>query len=183
MTDELLVRRARKGDRAAVDRLLRDHYDVVRSVCHRIVANPADADDAVQNALIAIVRALPSFDGRAKFSTWVYRIATNAALDEVRRIRRRPVPTDHDTLTPSPTGERTGAVDAQIDVRAALEKLPEEYRVAMVLRHVADLDYADIAVILDVPVGTVRSRLARGRDQLGTLLGARGNEDGPGSVT
>ena len=98
MTDELLVRRARKGDRAAVDRLLRDHYDVVRSVCHRIVANPTDADDAVQNALIAIVRALPSFDGRAKFSTWVYRIATNAALDEVRRARRRAIPHDDATL-------------------------------------------------------------------------------------
>lgn len=183
MTDELLLRRARKGDRAAVDRLLRDHYDVVRSVCHRIVANPADADDAVQNALIAVVRALPSFDGRSKFSTWVYRIATNAALDEVRRIRRRAVPTDHDTLAPPPANERTGAVDAQIDVRAALEKLPEEYRVAMVLRHVGDLDYADIAVILDVPVGTVRSRLARGRDQLGTLLGNGGNEDVSGNVT
>lgn len=182
MSDELLLRRARKGDRAAVDRLLRDHYDIIRAVCRRIVANPADADDAVQNALIAIVRALPSFDGRSKFSTWVFRIATNAALDEVRRIRRRPVPHDHEMLSPSPAAERTGAVDAQIDVRSALEKLPEEYRVAMVLRHVADLDYADIAVILDVPVGTVRSRLARGRDQLGALLGG-GNEPAGGSVT
>lgn len=68
------------------------HYDSVRTVCHRIVVNKADAEDATQHALISIVRALPGFDGRSKFSTWVYRIATNAALDEVRRIRRRPTP-------------------------------------------------------------------------------------------
>lgn len=182
MTDELLLRKARTGDRTAVDAVLREHYDMVRAICRRIVSNQADSDDAVQNALIAIVRALPSFDGRSKFSTWVYRIATNAALDEVRRIRRRPVPVDETSLAPVPSGERTGAVDAQIDVRAALEKLPEEYRVAMVLRHVADLDYADIAVILDVPVGTVRSRLARGRDQLGALLAGPGNQPGGGGV-
>jgi RNA polymerase sigma-70 factor (ECF subfamily) len=182
VSDELLLRRARNGDRAAVDSLLREHYGIVRAVCHRIVVNAADADDAVQNALIAIVRALPSFDGRSKFSTWVYRIATNAALDEVRRIRRRPVPHDNDGLDVAQVAERTGAVDAQIDVRDALEQLPEEYRVAMVLRHVADLDYADIAVILDVPVGTVRSRLARGRDRLEALLGD-GNEPTGGGVT
>lgn len=178
--DELLVARARRGDRAAVEALVRSHYDTVRAVCHRIVANAQDAEDATQNALIAIVRALPNFDGRAKFSTWAYRIATNAALDEVRRIRRRPVPADHETLAPPPVADRADAVGAQIDVRTALEQLPEEFRVAMVLRHVADLDYAEIAVILEVPVGTVRSRLSRGREQLASLLG---NPAPPGDVT
>ncbi|MFM9226174.1 MAG: RNA polymerase sigma factor [Actinomycetota bacterium] len=178
--DELLVRRARRGERAAVDELLRVHYDMVRAVCHRIVIDRHDADDAVQNALIAIVRALPSFDGRSKFSTWVYRIATNAALDEVRRIRRRPLPVDDEILAPSPVADGSAAVDAQIAVRGALEKMPEEFRVAMVLRHVADLDYAEIAEILGVPVGTVRSRLSRGREQLAELLG---NQIPPGGVT
>jgi len=178
--DELLVRRARRGDRAAVDELLRVHYDTVRAVCHRIVIDRHDADDAVQNALIAIVRALPSFDGRSKFSTWVYRIATNAALDEVRRIRRRPLPVDDEILAPPPVADGSAAVDAQIAVRGALEKMPEEFRVAMVLRHVADLDYAEIAEILGVPVGTVRSRLSRGREQLAELLG---NQIPPGGVT
>lgn len=178
--DELLVRRARRGERAAVDELLRIHYDTVRAVCHRIVIDRHDADDAVQNALIAIVRALPSFDGRSKFSTWVYRIATNAALDEVRRIRRRPLPVDTEILAPAPVADGSAAVDAQIAVRGALEKMPEEFRVAMVLRHVADLDYAEIAEILGVPVGTVRSRLSRGREQLAELLG---NQFPRGGVT
>ena len=154
-----------------MDALLRVHYDTVRAVCHRIVINRSDAEDATQMALISIVRALPSFDGRSKFSTWIYRIATNAALDEVRRIQRRPIPTEKESVYDSPTSDRTSAVDAQMDVSGALSQLPEEYRTAIVLRHVADLDYEEIAAIQGVPVGTVRSRLARGRAQLAEILG------------
>lgn len=183
MTDDaLLLRRAQRGDKGAVDVLLRQHYDTVRAVCHRIVINRQDAEDATQMALISIVRALPTFDGRSKFSTWVYRIATNAALDEVRRIRRRPRPTADDALAVPAQHDRSSAVDAQIDVRAALEQLPEEYRVAMVLRHIADMDYADIAIALDVPVGTVRSRLARGRDQLASILQSQQGFGGAGGI-
>lgn len=170
-SDALLVKRAQRGDRNAVDSLLRENYDVVRAVCHRIIINTADAEDATQIALMSIVRALPSFDGRAKFSTWVYRIATNAALDELRRIRRRDVPNDDATFENVSVGDATNAVDAQMDVSAALAEIPEEFRVALVLRHIADLDYEEIAVILQVPVGTVRSRLSRGRAQLAALLG------------
>ncbi|CAB4601178.1 unannotated protein [freshwater metagenome] len=171
MDDDLLIRKAKKGDAAAIDALLRTHYDTVRAVCHRIVVNKSDAEDATQVALISIVRALPQFDGRSKFSTWIYRIATNAALDEVRRIRRRPMPTDKEAVYDTATPDATAAVDAQIDVSGALAQLPEEYRTTLVLRHVADLDYEEIAVIQGVPVGTVRSRLARGRAQLAEILG------------
>lgn len=169
--DELLVRRAQRGDQKAIESLLRLHYDTVRAVCHRIVINSADAEDATQMALIAVVRALPSFDGRSKFSTWIYRIATNAALDELRRIRRRAIPHDGDTFASLPVADGVGAVDAQLDVSAALTQVPEEFRVVLVLRHIADLEYDEIAVILDIPVGTVRSRLSRGRAQLSALLG------------
>ena len=176
--DDLLIQRAKRGDSVATDTLLRMHYDSVRAVCHRIVVNKADAEDATQHALISIVRALPGFDGRAKFSTWVYRIATNAALDEVRRIRRRPTPTDIDATFVLPVSDATGAVEAQMDVAQALALLPEEYRTTLVLRHVADLDYEEIAEIQGVPVGTVRSRLARGRTQLANILGNQDTSTG-----
>lgn len=176
--DDLLIQRAKRGDSVATDTLLRMHYDSVRAVCHRIVVNKADAEDATQHALISIVRALPGFDGRAKFSTWVYRIATNAALDEVRRIRRRPTPTDIDATFVLPVADGTGAVEAQMDVAQALALLPEEYRTTLVLRHVADLDYEEIAEIQGVPVGTVRSRLARGRTQLANILGNQDTSTG-----
>lgn len=172
-----------RGDRAATDALLRAHYDTVRAVCHRIVINRADADDATQQALISIVRALPGFDGRSRFSTWAYRIATNAAIDEIRRTRRRGVPTDGhviETLSPA-AADHAGPATDRMDFESALARVAPEYRQVLVMRHVADMEYADIADALDVPVGTVRSRLARGRAQ---LTGFLGNQDpGPDRQT
>ena len=185
--DHDLVAAARAGDRRALDTLLRRHYDRVHAVCRRIAGSTRDADDAAQEAMISIVRGLPRFDGRSQFSTWAYRIATNAALDELRRRKRRPVlhvvddegePPD----APDPIADRqvTGVVDRMV-IDAALDALPEEFRAAVVLRDVADLDYAEIADALGVPVGTVKSRIARGRAQLTAALG--NHEPGRGRPT
>ena len=89
-----LVAAARRGDRRALDTLLRRHFDRVHALARRIMTNDADADDATQDALIAAVRGLSRFDGRSAFSTWLYRITTNACLDELRRRGRRPVAVD-----------------------------------------------------------------------------------------
>lgn len=172
--DEFLVRRAVSGDRDALESLLRAHYDSVRAVCHRIVINAEDADDATQMALIAISRSITSFEFRSSFSTWVYRLATNAALDELRRIRRRPLAVD-DSVLDRPIGDTTDRVDLRVAIDGALARLSPEFRVVMVLRHVANLDYEEIASIIDVPVGTVRSRLSRARAQMAATLG---NHDG-----
>ena len=168
--DDLVLTRAQKGDTAALDAVLRHHYDAIRSICHRIVINSADAEDATQMALISVARALPSFDRRASLSTWIYRIATNAALDELRRISRRPVPTQ-DSAIDRAQPDTTGDVDTQMLIAQALGGVAPEYRVVLVLRHVADLDYEEIATILDIPIGTVRSRLARGRTRLTEIVG------------
>lgn len=174
--EDALIARARRGDRAATDALLRMHYDTVRAVCRRIVIDAHAAEDATQTAMIAVVRALPAFDGRAKFSTWLYRIATNAAIDEIRRIRRRPVPMEHSHMQNEAVADRTDWVTDRLAFESALSCVSEEYRPALVLRHVADLDYEAIAEVLGLPVGTVRSRLARGRTQ---LIEAIGNSDAP----
>jgi RNA polymerase sigma-70 factor, ECF subfamily len=168
-TDTELVDAAVAGDRVALEQLLRRHQQRIHAVCRRIVGNDADAADASQNALVLVVRNLHRFDGRSAFSTWVYRIATNAALDELRRRGRRAVPTAFDVSereTPRDgalDGDFTEGVVDRDELEAALAALPEEFRVAVVLRDVADLDYAEIAEVLDIPPGTVRSRIARGR--------------------
>lgn len=174
--DAALVDAARAGDRAALDALLDRHLDQIHALCRRIVGHPEDALDATQEALLAIARGLPRFDGRARFTTWMYRVATNAALDELRRARRRPEPTDAAGDRAEPIAERDafGAVDARLTIDTALAALPEEFRVAVVLRDLADLDYAEIASVLDLPAGTVRSRIARGR---AVLRGALGEPD------
>jgi RNA polymerase sigma-70 factor (ECF subfamily) len=180
--DRALVVAAQAGDRQALDVLLRRHYDRVHAICRRIAGATRDADDAAQEAMISIVRGLARFDGRSAFSTWTYRIATNAALDELRKRDRRPTPhvADPDGTAPEvadPRSHRTveSAVD-RISIDEALDELPEEFRVAVVLRDVCDLDYAEIADTLGVPIGTVKSRIARGRSLLAVRLG---NPDPP----
>jgi RNA polymerase sigma-70 factor (ECF subfamily) len=180
--DDALVRAAQSGDRGALDTLLSRHYDRVYAVCRRLAGNDADAADATQEALIAIVRGLGRFDGRAKFSTWAYRVSTNACLDELRRRGRRPAPglPEHETIDHDPSADRP-QIDEQVSDRltidAALALLPEEFRAPVVLRDQLGMDYSEIASTLGIPPGTVRSRIARGRSRLADIL--TGNQPGP----
>ncbi len=178
--DTTLARLAAVGDRDALDVLLNRHVDRVHAICRRILGNPDDALDAGQEALIAIARALPRFDGRAAFTTWMYRVTTNAALDELRRRGRRPTPTETLAEPVASAGSGPEAAAARIDIDTALARIPDEYRVAVVLRDLCDLDYAQIAEVLEVPPGTVRSRISRGRAALAAELGpSGGNQAGP----
>lgn len=166
--------------RDELDVVLRENYSMIRAVCWRILQNDADADDATQNALMSVARAYPTFDGRSAIRTWIYRIATNAALDELRRRRRR--------RAVSLFGDRDQVADIA-DVRSldaassfeskdlldeALRRIPEEFRIPLVLRDVADLEYEDIASILRIPPGTVRSRISRGRARMADEWSALG---------
>lgn len=191
--ESALLTAAQHGDRDAMDRLLRQHQPQIYALCRRIAGNEADALDATQEALIAVVRGLPRFDGRAKLSTWVYRVATNACLDEVRRRNRRPVVglagtnrtgTELDGIDQELSSDPGSTLDPvaddvaeRLDIDAALADLPVEFRAAVVLRDLCDLDYSDIASVLDLPPGTVRSRIARGRRRLAEHMA--GNPDTP----
>ena len=183
---------AQDGDRSALDSLLRRHYDRWWRLSRRLTGNDADAQDALQEALILIARNIGRFDGRSAFTTWSYRVVSNACLDELRRRARRPqldgwgpggpgdagAPATSSHLVADGGFAGGAAIDPRveglgdrIEVDAALARLPHEFRVAVVLRDLCDLDYAEIARILDIPPGTVRSRIARGRGQLADLLG------------
>lgn len=168
--DASLVAAAQAGDRQALEQLLARHQPRLYAICRRLCGNEPDALDATQEALVAIVRGLGRFDGRARFSTWAYRVATNAALDELRRRGRRPVPAEQGRDVPSSRPGPEGAAVAHVDVDAALATLPVEFRAAVVLRDLCDLSYDEVAATLDIPPGTVRSRIARGRAALAALL-------------
>jgi RNA polymerase sigma-70 factor (ECF subfamily) len=173
------VHAARTGDRAALDALLRRHYDRLYAVCRRMTGDPADAADACQEALLAVVRGLPGFDGRSAFATWAYRVTTNACLDELRRRRRRPEPgLPEGRGEPASTEDDAETVATRVDLDVALQSLPADYRAAVVLRDVCGLSYDEIATALLIPPGTVRSRIARGRAALVPLL-APGRNQGP----
>ncbi len=172
--DAELAGAAADGDPEAMSALLARHVDRVHAVCRKI-CGPDDAQDATQEALISVVRSIARFDHRSAFTTWLHRVATNAALDELRRRKRRPAPLapdsgGHDEPRAGSATQPERVVD-RIDLDAALDRLSEEFRVAVVLRDVADLDYAEIADALSIPIGTVRSRIARGRAALARDLG------------
>lgn len=176
--EDELIAAARTGDRYAMDQLLRLHRDRIWAICRRITGNDADAADSTQEALISIVRHLSRFDGASSFSTWTYRVATNAALDELRRRGRRPTPVDElpfDGRNASPTDRVPDQLADRLAVDAALAVLPPDFRAAVVLRDLCDLDYAEIGEILAIPPGTVRSRIARGRAALIPLLNGNRN--------
>ncbi|MDQ1510775.1 MAG: eukaryotic-like serine/threonine-protein kinase [Actinomycetota bacterium] len=168
--DDALAAAAATGDRDALEALLRRHAGLVNAVCRRVLANPDDALDATQEALLSIARKIHTFDGRARFTTWCYRVATNAALDEARRRARRPSPVD---IVPEPRGSGQSIDDLvadQLDVDAALSRLSPDHRAAVALRDLVGLDYAEIGEVLGIPPGTVRSRIARGRAALADHL-------------
>lgn len=175
---------AQGGDRAAMDALLRRHHQRIWAICRRLAGNDADAADATQEAMLLLVRRIGTFDGRSRFTTWAHRVATNACLDELRRRARRPTdPLPDDAAeggrsTPDPGAPVDQAVSDRLAVDAALAALPEDFRVPIVLRDLGGHDYAEIAAILDIPPGTVRSRIARGRARLAELLG-EGNQPAP----
>lgn len=175
--DADLLPAAQAGDRDALDALLRRHEEQLHAVCRRVTGDPTDALDALQDAMIAIVRGLPRFDGRSKVGTWMHRVATNACLDELRRRRRRPTdPLPEHEVDPhdgAPTVADTVTDRTAIDDALAL--LPPEFRAPLVLRDLLGHDYATIAELLAIPPGTVRSRIARGRSALaGHLTGNQG---------
>jgi RNA polymerase sigma-70 factor (ECF subfamily) len=175
--DAKLAAAAARGDGRALETLLARHADRVFAICRRVLGNREDARDAAQEALISIARRISSFDGRAQFSTWVYRVAVNAALDEARRASRRPA-TVHEGLVAEPVANSPavdGAVADRIDIDRALQTLPVEFRAAVALRDLCGLDYAEIGIALGIPAGTVRSRIARGRALLAERLGNPGD--------
>lgn len=188
MTDPVresqLALAASKGDRRATEELLGLLYEQVHAICRRICHHPSDGDDATQNAMIAIVRSIPRFDHRSAVRTWAYRIATNAAIDELRRRNRRPVSSilDNEIEAGSAMNHHTEPIDQMVDrldIDAALATLSHDFRSAVVLRDLIGMDYADIAETLGLPIGTVRSRIARGRRQLADQLDLGNQNDLP----
>ena len=171
--DGELVRRFLAGDAGAATELITRHERRVYAVCLRVLGNPDDAADAAQDALLAMIRKLDGFRGDAAFTTWLYRVSMNVCYDHLRRAKRRPVlRRDDDAPAPEPALEdHAEAVAGAHDVAAALARVPEDFRVAIVLADVHDLPYDEIAKVLDLPVGTVKSRVHRGRIALAKALG------------
>ena len=158
-----LLARAQAGDSGAFAQLVKDHRRPMWGVSLQITGNEHDAQDAMQNALIAAWQNLEKFRGESALGTWLYRIAANAALAIVRKRRDTPVDQVPDYVGTPDVGDRIADRDL---VQSALRVLPDQFREALVLREIGDLTYEAIAVHQGVPVATVKTRLNRARKML-----------------
>lgn len=185
-TDELdqLVAAARTGDRGALERLLATQRPRAMAAALRVLHNPDDAEDAVQEAFLKIWRSLPAFEGRSSFSTWVHRIVTNASLDIMRKAAarsetvERPAQKEDTAVTVlEPAYEATPEselADREVEllVRLAVAALPSAHRQAVELREFEDCSYQEMAETIHCPIGTVMSRLHHARARLAENLRA-----------
>jgi RNA polymerase sigma factor (sigma-70 family) len=167
---EALGRKAATGDQAALDRLLAGVQPLLLSRCRRFLPNELDAEEAMQDALLAIARRVESFEGRAKFTTWMYQLTTNAAIDCYRKLKRRrsilEAPPDLAAAGSSPSV----IAGARIDLLEATEQVDRRLVEPVLMRDLCELEYADIAELLAVPLGTVKSRIHDGRAQMRRAL-------------
>jgi RNA polymerase sigma-70 factor (ECF subfamily) len=166
--DEKLVRRAQAGSREAASALFTRHGEDTWRLAFLLVGDRADADDITQDAWERAFRGLSRFEGRSAFRTWIRRIVVNRASEYLRRERRRPdrVPLASDLADP----QEDLAASAG-EVIAAIRALSPDRRIAVVLHHWVGLTVADCASVLEVPAGTVQSRLARAMNDLRSTLG------------
>lgn len=161
------------GDRSAFEEIIVRYERRVFSVCLRMCGDQEDARDAAQETFVMAYRSLQGFRGDAQLSTWLHRVAVNASLDLLRKRSKRPTAVE---VVPEATSEEPGPEEEAVRsdraaaVHAALAKLSEDHRAVIVLFDLQGLQYPEVAEALDVPVGTVKSRLHRARVDLARLL-------------
>ena len=186
-TERELVSRARAGDTAAFEQLMLDNQDRVYTLCLRMTGNREDALDLAQETFLNAWRGRSSFQGNSSFSTWVYRLASNACIDFLRKRKRRQQGEsphsldDEEAPLPEPADPR-GSPEEELErrelrraVERGLQALPDHHRQVLVMRELSGMSYQEIGAVLDLDLGTVKSRIARARLALKKFLVQEGN--------
>lgn len=178
--DDALVALARAGDLEALEQLFNRYRNQVFSLAYRMTGNPCDAEDLCQEIFLQVMRKVGSFEGRSSFSTWLYRVSMNRSRDYLRRKKRSPelLTQDGDPTEPyEPQADGSGGLEsmaisseAQRLVQDALLELPVSLRAPLVLHELEGLQYHEVASLLRLPVGTVKSRIFRARIKLAEVL-------------
>ncbi|PWK16157.1 RNA polymerase sigma factor SigW [Tumebacillus permanentifrigoris] len=173
-----IVKRAQKGDRLAFAELVELYKDKLYNLGYRMLGNPQEAEDIAQEAFLRAYKNLDKYNASHKFSTWIYRIATNLCIDRMRKKKASySLDAEVDGIEGGDMYTRLSSPDlgpedevmrteTQREVQDAIEALPENYRAAVILKYLHDMSLQEIADVLEVPVSTVKTRIHRGREAL-----------------
>ena len=180
MDDAELVRRCLVGDSAAWESIVRTHTRRIYNLCYRFTANRPDAEDLTQEVFLRVFRTLKSYDpSQGALGVWLHRVARNLLIDYYRATRKQRRVVSLEDALPRLEQKESGALrpdhalslrELSATIRQALTRLSPELREAVILRDLQGLEYREISQVLDIPEGTVKSRLNRGRAELGKLL-------------
>ncbi|MCL1632132.1 RNA polymerase sigma factor SigW [Sporolactobacillus sp. CPB3-1] len=178
LKEKRLIKKVRKGDQQAFAELVEQYKNSVFGICLRMVGNTQEAEDLSQEAFIRAYKHIDQYDHERKFSTWLFRIATNLSIDFLRRRKNN---VSLDAVVPGTEGlslntilpdegekpdDRIVRKETEEMVQMEIKKLPEKYRLAIILKYIEDLSLKEISEIMDIPVGTVKTRIHRGREML-----------------
>ncbi|MDP9067687.1 MAG: sigma-70 family RNA polymerase sigma factor [Actinomycetota bacterium] len=173
-SDGMLLRSFLEGNQTSFAELMARHEDRIFALAYRMTGNRADALDATQDTFVAAFRQAANFRSDSAFGTWLYRIGINACHDLLRKRKRWALdegdPEQHPEAASPSFDDR---VTARLDVTRALAQLPDDYREAVVMHDIGGIPYEEISLLTDAPVGTVKSRISRGRQRLAQLLEQR----------
>ena len=184
---EALIQRCLRGDQTAWELIVKQHWRKVFNVAYKFVGKHDEAEDLTQDIFLKIFRSLETFDRRANFQTWLISVSRNLCIDHYRSVRKERETIDRQVdaneLTPAAPDAGPIAALEQRDrvalLRQALARLPESLRTAVVLRDLQELSYQEIADRLQLPEGTVKSRINRGRTELARQVRKLGGDAGP----
>lgn len=178
-----LIERVLNGDERAYERLVTDYHNLVFGIVLRLVGNKTDAEDLVQEVFVKVYRYLDRYNGEFAFATWIIKIASNHSIDFLRKSKLKTTSLDvnadekessgsfkqYAANTPAPDKVLLKKEQKKI-IEDAIDELPEKYRVIIVLRHTEEKNYDEIAMLLNIPIGTVKARLFRAREMLNKKL-------------
>jgi RNA polymerase sigma-70 factor (ECF subfamily) len=172
--DEMLVERCKKGDRRALAALVGEYEKPVFNAAYRILGNPDDAADATQAAFLKAFENLDSYNPKYKFFSWIYRIAVNESINQLKRNRRQQPLDDGEPGDDPGPDDTVEAGRIAREIQDGLMQLSEDYRTVIVLRHFTECSYREISEILSIPEKTVKSRLYSARQLMKDQLVASG---------
>ena len=180
LTEEMLIEKSKNGDVEAFEELILTYQKKILNFTYRMLGDAGDAEDVAQEVFLKAYRAISGFDGKSSFSTWIYKIASNTAMDELRKRKRRGADKNISLYSEDEDGEFEIPISDEADapytslrkkeVWRAIEKLNDEYKTVIVLRDIQNISYEEITKVTGLSLGTVKSRISRGRLILRKIL-------------